>query len=452
MDSCSIQVQYGSLLPGSTVTFAVSVNTTGSNTSVSPMSCGAGAADTVQSSGANSCTFGLPSGASGGNNVGTQTFRAPFSSAPDGAVHEVAMVVEQNQAFSLTVSISGPGAFVSPDPAPTLSVDNLTMTEGQNFNGQVATFSDPESTTATSDGSVCAATCPPPSFSEYFATIDWGDGTANAQPASISGSSVSASHVYAEEGSYTVTVTLQDADTSSNRVATSGGASVSDAAVTATGATIHSPNPLSGTVASFSDADPNGTVADYTARIDWGDGSSSSGTITQDGSHFDVSGDSSHPYANLGPYSVTVTVCDVGGSCAAATSQVLIYGLSIGGNFVVGDVNAASGGAVTFWGAGWAAANTPSGGPTPADFKGFADTPNGPPICGNGWSTTPGNSARPPVTVPTYMAVLVSSSISQDRAHISGDAPEVVVIKTDPGYGPDPSQPGTGTVVAVLCP
>ena len=40
----------------------------------------------------------------------------------------------------------------------------------------------------------------------------------------------------------------------------------------------------------------------------------------------------------------------------------------------------------------------------------------------------------------------------QGRARIQGDTAEVVVIKTDPGYGPDPDQPGTGTIVALLCP
>jgi hypothetical protein len=50
------------------------------------------------------------------------------------------------------------------------------------------------------------------------------------------------------------------------------------------------------------------------------------------------------------------------------------------------------------------------------------------------------------------MAVVVASSITQDGGHIAGDSPEVVVVKTDSGYGPDPSQAGTGTVVAVLCP
>ena len=50
----------------------------------------------------------------------------------------------------------------------------------------------------------------------YFATIDWGDGSPNALPATISGWSVTGSHTYSEEGAYTVTITLRDSDTPYN--------------------------------------------------------------------------------------------------------------------------------------------------------------------------------------------------------------------------------------------
>ena len=169
--------------------------------------------------------------------------------------------------------------------------------------------------------------------------------------------------------------------------------------------------------------------------------------IALSGDHFDVAG--SHSYADLGAHTVSVHVCDVGGSCADATSQLLVYGLSTGGNFVIGDATST---AATFWGANWSASNPLGGGTAPAAFKGFANNPNAAPACGAGWSTTPGNSAGAPATVPTYMAVVVASSITQDGPRISGDSARVVIVKTDSGYGPDPAQAGTGTVVAVLCP
>jgi hypothetical protein len=50
------------------------------------------------------------------------------------------------------------------------------------------------------------------------------------------------------------------------------------------------------------------------------------------------------------------------------------------------------------------------------------------------------------------MGVVVSSSITQSGSTISGDAPSIVVVRTNPGYRRDPGHPGTGTVVAVFCP
>jgi hypothetical protein len=49
------------------------------------------------------------------------------------------------------------------------------------------------------------------------------------------------------------------------------------------------------------------------------------------------------------------------------------------------------------------------------------------------------------------MAVLVASSVSKSGSTVSGTVEHVVVVKTDPGYGADLSDPGTGTVVGVLC-
>jgi uncharacterized protein (TIGR03118 family) len=106
----------------------------------------------------------------------------------------------------------------------------------------------------------------------------------------------------------------------------SGHAAVADAplqpkgpvAVSATAGTA-----FSGAVGSFADADPQGTVKDYTATITWGDGHSSAGTVSanQDGT-FGVHG--SHTYAAAGTYAVSVLVKDQGGSqvTLSATAKV----------------------------------------------------------------------------------------------------------------------------------
>jgi len=49
------------------------------------------------------------------------------------------------------------------------------------------------------------------------------------------------------------------------------------------------------------------------------------------------------------------------------------------------------------------------------------------------------------------MGVLVPSKVTKSGPKISGDANSIVVVKTDPGYAPNPGHAGTGTVVAEFC-
>ena len=49
------------------------------------------------------------------------------------------------------------------------------------------------------------------------------------------------------------------------------------------------------------------------------------------------------------------------------------------------------------------------------------------------------------------MAVVVPSKVTQSGSTISGNVAKVVIVKTNPGYQPNPADPGTGTVVATLC-
>jgi hypothetical protein len=136
---------------------------------------------------------------------------------------------------------------------------------------------------------------------------------------------------------------------------------------------------------------------------------------------------------------------------SSASEATIIFAFLDHGSFVVGDETDT--GSVEFWGHSWSRDNVLSGGPAPDSFKGFAsDVSTNPPACGDTWTSRPGNSSRPPDTIPPYMGVVVSSSISQSGSTISGDAPGIVVVRTNPGYRRDPGHPGTGTVVAVYCP
>ncbi|HJT34020.1 MAG TPA: DUF4214 domain-containing protein [Pirellulales bacterium] len=100
---------------------------------------------------------------------------------------------------------------------------------------------------------------------------------------------------------------------------------IDDAPLTAMAVTLSATeaSSLTGAVASFTDADPNGTVSDYTATIDWGDGTSVTGSIAAGTSGgFDVSG--THAYAEDGTYTVSVKITDAGGATATATSSVTV--------------------------------------------------------------------------------------------------------------------------------
>jgi PKD repeat protein len=102
-------------------------------------------------------------------------------------------------------------------------------------------------------------------------------------------------------------------------------ATVSDAALTLThflaGATKDRYAALGAT---FTDADPNGQVSDYTASINWGDGNTTTVRVYKNpfGQSFVLGG--LHQYARKGTYSVTLTIADAGGSQVTKTVSVTI--------------------------------------------------------------------------------------------------------------------------------
>ena len=312
--------------------------------------------------------------------------------------------------------------------------------EGASFTGTVALFTDPD-TSATAG--------------EYTATIDWGDGTAPTA-GTISGPiggpfTVTGTHTYTEEGVYTATITITDVDTPTNTATATSTANVADAPLTATCTNQVSGQTYNGVIASFTDANPFAPVTDFTATIDWGDGTApSAGTVSVSGSGFDVNG--THVYTSTGFFTVTTTIVDDGGSTATTACQLLVGAATAGGSFVIGDHNSAVGTAVTFWGAQWSTLNSLSGGAAPASFKGFANNPSSNPACSQSWSTGPGNSSGPPSPpLADFIVVRVASSISKTGSTISGDTPHLVVVHVSPGYDANPGHAGTGTVAGVLC-
>ena len=178
--------------------------------------------------------------------------------------------------------------------------------EGQRFTGVVATFDPPV---------------------PMAVTIDWGDGqTSMSNPVTLpSGKGeVTGSHIYATHGSYSVKVTDQAKADNYARLSLT----VDDAPITAVGTTFPAAAAPGGVVvAHVIDQNPLGVAGALKAKIDWGDGATSDGTITAvagPAGSFDVSG--SHTYPDAATYLVAVTITSNDGGDAKAQAQATADG------------------------------------------------------------------------------------------------------------------------------
>jgi hypothetical protein len=167
----------------------------------------------------------------------------------------------------------------------------------------------------------------------------------------------------------------------------------------------------------------------------------------------DANGRATFTYSSALPGTDTLraTVTNIAGAIPSNTVAVTwVLFAPGGGAFIISDLKDVSGGAVYWWGAQWWKNDHLSSGLAPASFKGFEKS-NLSPWCGQTWTTRPGNSPKPPRTVPGMMAVIVSSHITKRGPVISGDIVHIVLVHTNPGYGPNPGHKGTGTIIATVC-
>ena len=272
------------------------VESAGSNQTVASFDGGVGPYATSINWGDGQTSSGAVSG------TGPYTVAGSHTYTEEGSYSITIMVTDS---AGSTVSTSDT-ALVS-DASLAVSASAVSVSEGGTFNGVVATFSDGDT----------AATA-----SNYSATIVWGDGSSSTGTIGATGAgsfTVSSSHAYAEEGSYSLSVTVTDVASyqATEQI------SVADGALQALPdeETIQTKKKTEfvADVASFTDSDPAGTTKDYRASISWGDGSSSAGFVLQDGSQFLVFG--SHTYQARGTFTVTVQIADAGGSAASSVTD-----------------------------------------------------------------------------------------------------------------------------------
>ncbi len=170
----------------------------------------------------------------------------------------------------------------------------------------------------------------------------------------------------------------------------------------------------------------------------------------------DAAGNTTFTYSSLvtGTDSLQAAVTNAVGFTMTSNTATVTWTIEFapgGGSFVIGNNNAILGNTVNFWGSQWAKHNSLTGGPAPRSFKGFADQPLAP-ACGQRWTAEPGNSTPPPHgPLPSLMAVIVTSAATKLGPELSGDIVAIAVVKTDPGYAPNPGHAATGTVVSVIC-
>jgi hypothetical protein len=208
-------------------------------------------------------------------------------------------------ATSLTLATTG-GNVVAPQVTPP---SNQNATEGASVSISLGSFTDPNS-------------------GPWTVMVNWSDGTSTTFTLMTTGSLDIQSHTYGEELDYTVAITVTNtADNQSGSGKFLVG--VSDPAVVAAGgfpymgAETVDPGPQ--VVAIFTDPSGPEALADYSATINWGDGSPLDiGTITgPDASGvFTVTGHYTYPFQGI--YTISVTISHDSAPDATSTSTANI--------------------------------------------------------------------------------------------------------------------------------
>jgi hypothetical protein len=265
----------------------------------------------------------------------------------------------------------------------------VRMVEGRAFNEAVATFTDPDVSAVPAD---------------YTATIAWGDGSASS-PGAITGGegnfSVAGNHSYAEEGKYTITVTVSDVDNGENHDEASSFANVDDATLSASPVAASGPLAFSGKIATLSDENASASPGDFTVTVQWGDGA----------------------------YKVKVHVEDAGGAHVSTTSTITVAAALQGRSTTPSGSAQGGGGAI-----GVLPFHAKSAGALPAPV--FGHSANLIPVAGSVFIKRPGDVAFIPIHAATSvpMGTIIDATNGQVQL-ISAADPASRTVQSGIFYG-----------------
>jgi hypothetical protein len=207
------------------------------------------------------------------------------------------------------LALSSTAAAAAPAPSVTVTGRAVSGTEGAEVNTTVA------SGTSTAKSTICLR-----------ASIDWGDGTTSSGtiPAGGSNFTVRGRHTYQRAGTPDLVTTVHDVCNDVSGSAHSA-VSIADAPLNATGVPVnaYARYPATVVVASFSDGNPFAKASDFSATVDWGDGTTGPATVTaRQAGGFQVTG--TYTYRTPDSYPVAVSIADAGGATASATTTATI--------------------------------------------------------------------------------------------------------------------------------
>jgi hypothetical protein len=177
---------------------------------------------------------------------------------------------------------------------------------------------------------------PSADVSDFSAKINWGDGVADTGAISVIGGDTSGAilgiygnHTYTDDSITPFNVTVNVTDKGGSTLPTiDSTATISDPLLIMAGG--YKVSAVEGTstgtqkVATFVDPGGNAAPSEYTATVDWGDGTTTAGTITFANGFFSVSGPHTYAHAQSTPYVITTTITHVPGIPQTVTSSATI--------------------------------------------------------------------------------------------------------------------------------